>query len=138
MKARNIVIGQRVEQSKAQRAKELRHRMTQAEQILWEALRANRLGGLHFRRQQVIDGFIVDFYCHAAGLIVEIDGGVHDHQAEADRERDQILTAKGFSILRFTNDEIKENIAAVLARIMDACRKSISPPRVGEGPGERS
>jgi very-short-patch-repair endonuclease len=137
MKARNIVIGQKVDSIKVQRAKELRRRMTPEEEMLWKALRANRLGGLHFRRQQIISGFIVDFYCHAAKVIVEVDGTVHERQAQADRERDQILTAKGFSVLRFTNDEIRENFTEVLAKIMNACHKS-SPPRVGEGLGERS
>lgn len=138
MKARNIVIGQKVDPTKVQRARELRSKMTEEEKTLWEALRANRLEGLHFRRQQIIEGFIVDFYCHAASLVIEVDGEVHDQQAEADRGRDQILAAKGFSILRLTNREIRENITAVLARITSACRESLSPPRVGEGPGERS
>jgi very-short-patch-repair endonuclease len=93
MKARNIVIGQKVDPIKVQRAKELRRRMTPEEEVLWKALQANRLGGLHFRRQQIISGFIVDFYCHAAKVIVEVDGIVHERQAQADRERDQILTA---------------------------------------------
>ena len=51
--------------------------MTPAEKILWQELRANKLG-VHFRRQQAIAGFIVDFYCHKAGLVVEVDGDIHD------------------------------------------------------------
>ena len=70
----NIIIGQRIDPAKAQRARELRRRMTTEEKALWQRLRANRLDGFHFRRQQVIDGFIVDFYCHAASLVVETDG----------------------------------------------------------------
>ena len=57
--------------------------MTPAEKILWNELRANKLG-VHFRRQQVIAGFIVDFYCHKAGLVVEVDGDIHDLQKEED------------------------------------------------------
>ena len=57
--------------------------MTPAEKILWEELRANKLG-VHFRRQQVISGFIVDFYCHKAALVLEVDGDVHDLQQEED------------------------------------------------------
>jgi len=77
MPLKNIVTEQKVSKEKLQRAKELRREMTPAEKILWEELRANKLG-VHFRRQQVIAGFIVDFYCHRAGLVVEVDGDIHD------------------------------------------------------------
>nr|WP_225894176.1 DUF559 domain-containing protein [Atlanticothrix silvestris] len=60
----NIVIGQAINPDKMQLAREFRRQMTPAEKILWQHLRGNRLNGLHFRRQQIIDGFIVDFYCH--------------------------------------------------------------------------
>lgn len=86
MPPKNIVIGQKVDPEKAARAKELRREMTAAEKILWGYLRANRLDGFHFRRQQVIAGFIVDFYCHPAGLAIELDGPVHANQVEYDRE----------------------------------------------------
>ena len=66
MRKRNIVTGQKVSREKLRRAQELRQKMTPAERRLWNQLRANRLGGWHFRRQQIIDGFIVDFYCHKA------------------------------------------------------------------------
>src|SRR5437868_6953197 len=66
----NVIVGQRVEESKVARAKELRREMTPAEKAVWQRLRRNQLGGLHFRRQQVLYGFIADFYCHAAGLVV--------------------------------------------------------------------
>src|SRR4051794_32071831 len=91
---RNIVRGQVVAEEKIERAKELRQDMTPAEKRLWDCLRKNRLDGLHFRRQQVIDGFIVDFYCHAAALVVEIDGEIHEQQAAADAERDQVLSQR--------------------------------------------
>lgn len=107
---------------KVQRAKELRRQMTEVERILWQQLRANRLQGFHFRRQQIIDGFIVDFYCHAAGLVVEVDGGIHQQQAEYDGERDRILSARGLRILRVRNVEISENLSGILARIAAACR----------------
>jgi very-short-patch-repair endonuclease len=63
MPAKNIIPGQRVTKEKQERARELRRDMPPAEKILWDKLRANKLG-VHFRRQQVIAGFIVDFYCH--------------------------------------------------------------------------
>ena len=114
---RNVVIGQKVTSDKIQKAKELRGRMTEEERLLWEQLRANRLGGYHFRRQQVILGFIVDFYCHAHGLVVEVDGPIHCDQAEGDAERDRVLSENGFSVLRVTNEDVRKHLAGVLARI---------------------
>lgn len=66
-------------------ADDLRRGMTDAERMLWKRLRANRLHGFHFRRQQIIDGFVVDFYCHEVGLVVEIDGSIHARQEGHDR-----------------------------------------------------
>ncbi len=77
MKKDNIVTGQIVSPEKLKRAKELRRNMTPAERRIWKHLRANQLDGWHFRRQQIIDGFIVDFYCHKAKLVIEIDGPIH-------------------------------------------------------------
>ena len=77
MPIKNIVTGQKVTKKKLQREKELRREMTPAEKILWEELRANKLR-VHFRRQQVIAGLIVNFYCHKAGLVIEVDEDIHD------------------------------------------------------------
>ena len=118
---RNIVIGQKIEPVKLERAKEMRRQMTSAEKILWEHLRANRLHGLHFRRQQIIDGFIVDFYCHTASLVIEVDGKIHEQQIEYDLERDKILSARGLHLLRFKNEEITEKIDQVLMQIYQIC-----------------
>ena len=71
MSPKNIVIGQYVSEEKKEVARYLREHMTEAETILWQNLRANRLSGYHFRRQQIICGFIVDFYCHSANLVVD-------------------------------------------------------------------
>mgnify|MGYP001252608911 CR=1 FL=1 len=76
MAIKQIVTGQKVSAAKEARAKELRREMTPAEGKLWMGLRANRLEGFHFRRQQVIEPYIVDFYCHQAALVIEVDGGV--------------------------------------------------------------
>ena len=101
-----IVRGQRIDPAKLKLAKELRRNMTPAERRLWSALRRNQLDGFHFRRQQIIDGFIVDFYCHAAGLVVEVDGPIHDRteQAEYDAERDRTLETRGLRLLRIRNE----------------------------------
>jgi very-short-patch-repair endonuclease len=117
----NIVIGQKVTPVKVQRAKELRHQMTQEEKILWQHIRANQLKGLHFRRQQIIDGFIADFYCHAARLVIEVDGEIHQQQAEYDTERDRVLLARGLRLLRIKNEEVRQNLNSVLMRIATAC-----------------
>ncbi len=109
-----IVIGQQVDPKKLERAKRLRRHQTRAGQALWRHLRAGRLAGHHFRRQQVIAGFIVDFYCHAAGLVVEVDGKVHSVQRVHDAERDRVLASHGLSVLRVSNEEIERNLGRVL------------------------
>ncbi len=121
MPGQRIIVGQHIDPVKKQRAKELRVKMTPQERKLWSVLRANQLQGLRFRRQQVIDGFIVDFYCHSAGLVIEVDGSIHDEQAEYDSARDQVLTAGGLRILHFTNAAIDQDIRLILAAIAAAC-----------------
>lgn len=111
----------RMTTAKRDRARELRREMTPSERILWERLRAHRLAGLHFRRQHVILGYIVDFSCDAARLIVEVDGLVHSTQREADRERDAMLSAEGYRILRISNRDVAVDLSGVLARIREAC-----------------
>ena len=123
MKPQNIIIGQRVDSSKMLRAKEFRKQMTPAEKVLWQHLRGNRLEGFHFRRQQVIDGFIVDFYCHAAGLVVEVDGEIHESQLEADAERDEILEKRGLVTLRFKNIDVMQELDRVLKVIVKVCKE---------------
>ena len=143
MAQKNIIRGQAISKEKLALAKEFRRNMTEAEKTLWQNVRANKLGGWHFRRQQILFGYIVDFYCHAASLVVEVDGEIHKSQQEADRERDTNLTDKGFKVLRFGNHEIKSHLPAVLEKILAACNQALpiypnSPPLQGEGPGERS
>jgi very-short-patch-repair endonuclease len=123
MPARNIVIGQNVTSAKVQRAKELRQDMTEAEKVLWQAVRANRLNGWHFRRQQVIGGFIADFYCHAAALVVELDGSIHKNQQEYDRERTELIRDFGIEVIRFRNVEIENQLPQVLQKIDSLCRE---------------
>jgi very-short-patch-repair endonuclease len=118
MPVKNIIPGQKVTKEKLLRAKELRREMTPAEKILWEELRANKLG-VHFRRQQVIEGFIVDFYCHKAGLVVEVDGDIHDLQQEEDARRAKVLSQLGLRIVRFGNDEIVRELSMVVGRIKE-------------------
>ncbi len=114
---RNIVIGQPVALDKVKLAGSLRAHMTEEEKQLWQHLRANRLDGFHFRRQQIIDGFIVDFYCHSVGLVIEVDGEVHQNQVAYDAKRDGILTARGLRVMRISNVEIRTNLGGVLQSI---------------------
>jgi very-short-patch-repair endonuclease len=95
--------------------------MTEAEQILWQKLRNNQFHGLHFRRQQIIDGFIVDFYCKAALLVIELDGEIHEKQIEYDTERDEVISSRGLKILRIKNEEIRDNLERVLLKIAEVC-----------------
>jgi very-short-patch-repair endonuclease len=124
MSVKNIVRGQNVPVKRLARAKELRREMTPAEKILWKELRANKLNGLHFRRQQVVHGYFADFYCHKHQLIVEVDGDIHDLQWEYDAERELYLVSLGFRVLRFKNDELMKNLKEVLRKIVEACKST--------------
>jgi very-short-patch-repair endonuclease len=118
MSIKNIIPGQTVTKEKLQRSRELRQEMTPAEKILWNELRGNKLGA-HFRRQQVIAGFIVDFYCHKAGLVIELDGSIHDGQVEEDAKRDKALSEMGLRIVRIRNEEILKDLSAVMRKIKE-------------------
>jgi len=96
--------------------------MTPAEQCLWTELRTNHLGGFHFRRQQIIEKFIVDFYCRSANLAVEVDGGIHLGQLAVEGERDQRLAELGIKVLRFRNEQVELDLENVLAAIMQECK----------------
>jgi cyclase len=100
------------------RAKELRNHMTNAEIKLWGYLRTHP-GGFKFRRQHPLAFFIVDFYCHAAKLVIEVDGGIHnsiEHQL-ADAERQSYIEDQGLRVIRFTNEDVlncyEETIASI-------------------------
>lgn len=120
---RHIITGQKIGPSKLQRAKALRRNMCPAERHLWAVLRANRLEGFHFSRQQIMDGFIVDFYCHAAGLVVEVDAPIHEQQGDYDANRDEVLANRGLQVLRFTNEQVMTNLEKVLSRIAAMCQE---------------
>jgi very-short-patch-repair endonuclease len=131
MKGKQIIIGQKVNPIKKERAKQLRQVMTPEEEMLWYYLRSNQLNGLHFRRQQVINGFIADFYCHAVGVVIEIDGRIHERQKEYDVERDRIISSRGLQVIRIRNEEIQKDIYQVIQRILQVCESAKQIP--GEG-----
>ena len=102
-------------------ARRLRKSMTPQEVKLWVHLRTWRSNGLHFRRQCPRDGYILDFICRRARLIVEVDGGQHNEESHSkrDAERDQHFVAQGFKVLRFWNNEIDHNLGGVLEKIAE-------------------
>ena len=94
------------------RARELRNRSTEPELRLWRHLRNSQLGGFKFRRQTAIPPFVADFLCPLKALVGEIDGWTHE--AGSDCRRDAFLKAQGYMTLRFTNDDVMENVDGVL------------------------
>jgi very-short-patch-repair endonuclease len=103
-------------------ARALRKNSTDAERLLWAALRGHRLNGASFRRQVPIQNYIADFVCHAALLVIELDGGQHfSNQAEQkDGTRSAVIEAKGFQVLRFSNHDVMTNRDGVLETIAAA------------------
>ena len=103
-------------------SRDLRNNMTDAEKCLWSKLRAKQILGLQFYRQKPLLNFIVDFYCPAANLVIECDGGQHftDEGLEADRVRDEVLAELGLIVLRFNNDQVMGEIDGVVEQI---CKK---------------
>jgi very-short-patch-repair endonuclease len=127
-----VVRGQPIDPVKLARAKEMRRAMTPAETLLWKALRTNQFHGYHFRRQQVIAGFIVDFYCHAARLAVEVDGAAHTGQEAYDAERDQVLAGHDVRALRIPNEDVERRLPDVLTLIAAHLSPNPSPNEGGE------
>lgn len=112
------------------RAKQLRRDMTPQEHMLWNRLRGRQLANFKFRKQQPIGPYIADFVCHENKLIVEADGSQHIDSGH-DVARDQWLNEQGYSILRFWNNDINENLEGVLMAILDVLsqRPSPTPPK---------
>jgi very-short-patch-repair endonuclease len=98
--------------------------MTDAERLLWSKVRMKQLKGLMFSRQQPLGGYIVDFYCHEANLVIEVDGGQHftDDNRAYDRIRDEFLVNIGLTVLRFTNSDVFDNIEGVIEVIEQKLR----------------
>lgn len=104
-------------------SKRLRHAPTDVENLLWQSLRRGALG-VHFRRQHVIDRFIVDFLCVEAALVIEVDGPIHELQAAEDKVREDRLRAAGYRVLRFFNAEVERDLPRVLDRIRAALNEA--------------
>jgi very-short-patch-repair endonuclease len=121
------------------RAKHLRRAMTRAETLLWRHLKANRLGGLGFRRQSPMGHYIADFVSHSCRLIVEVDGESHDFEERVrhDKRRDEWFLSRGYRVLRYTNEEVTKNLEGVVVAIALAAAQAAPPsltlPRRGGG-----
>ena len=118
-------------------ARTMRNDPAPMEKRIWNSLSRSQLGGHRFRRQHVIDQFVVDFFCPEKALVVEIDGDTHE--AERDRIRDINLKMKGYTVIRFTNCEVQENLIGVLDQILTTadrlpCRWQAGRPHPNPSP----
>ena len=104
---------------KLQQRRELRSQLTPEESYLWAHLQHRKLAGRKFRRQHSVGPYILDFYCPAEKLAVELDGSSHDHEAAQghDEQRTRFLTRLGIRTLRFQNQEVRKNLEGVLMAI---------------------
>jgi very-short-patch-repair endonuclease len=99
-------------------ARRLRQQLTPAEDQLWSALRGRQLLGLKFRCQHAVGRFIVDFYCPSCKLVIEVDGDIHTQQKAYDEARTEQLESYGYRVLRFTNEEVLNDLQTVLTCIV--------------------
>ena len=109
------------------RALDLRRNMTKAERALWAELRDRRLAGFKFRRQHPLGPYVLDFFCEANKLVIEVDGGQHADDPARDAARTAWLEAHGCRVLRFWNNEVLANLPAVLTTIASALTDAPHP-----------
>jgi very-short-patch-repair endonuclease len=102
--------------------------MTEAERLLWKALRNSKLNGIKFRRQFPVGKFILDFCAASINLAVEIDGPIHNASIQRDTERTAILEQLGYHVIRFSNNEVIDNLPAVLEAITSAVEDLLAAP----------
>jgi very-short-patch-repair endonuclease len=121
-----------VSSQQRQRTKSLRRTMTRAETLLWRYLKAHHIDGLGFRRQVPMRGYVADFVCHAARLVVELDGETHDFESRqrSDSARDSWFRPQGYVVLRFGNEQVLRNLEGVIEsiRVKAAARALGLPP----------
>lgn len=110
-----------MQKSATEKARELRQKSTDAERLLWKHLRAKRLDGLKFRRQEPIGDYIVDFVSFDKRVVVELDGSQHVVRKAEDDQRTRWLSDQGFKVLRFWNNEVLKSIEGVLKVIQENC-----------------
>jgi len=116
------------------RARAMRHDPAPAEMKLWRLLRDRQLGGFKFRRQHRLAGYIADFYCAEASLVIELDGDSHGDQAEYDERRTKRIERHGHCVIRFVNDDVFRHTDAVLSAIYDECLRLTGNIEAGPHP----
>ncbi|MEW6667880.1 MAG: DUF559 domain-containing protein [Thermodesulfobacteriota bacterium] len=104
-------------------AKKLRNAATDAEKRLWSQLKSSQMEGVKFRRQEPIEGYIVDFVSYQKRLIIELDGGQHAATREEDAQRGHSLASHGFRVLRIWDNDVFKNLEGVLEVIRRHCRE---------------
>ncbi len=100
-----------------EKARQLRANITPEETILWERLKGKQICNVRFRRQHPINKYIVDFYCHEAKLVIELDGKIHLKRKGYDKDRTRILNELNLDVIRFSNEKIHSNIEEVLRKV---------------------
>jgi very-short-patch-repair endonuclease len=106
-------------------ARNLRKRMTNSEILLWERLKGKQILGIKFRSQHPIDIFIADFYCHKARLVIELDGEIHEGQSDYDDGREAEIEKYDIKVIRFTNEEVFNDIDNVVNKIIAVVKERI-------------
>ena len=120
----------KVTERQRRRAKELRQTLTRAEALLWRYLKAHHIDGLAFRRQVPMGHFIADFVCHAARIIIEIDGASHDFETRQrrDQRRDEWFASQQYLVVRFSNEQVLKNLEGVIESIRDTALARLTLP----------
>ncbi|OGB90657.1 hypothetical protein A2625_04445 [candidate division WOR-1 bacterium RIFCSPHIGHO2_01_FULL_53_15] len=118
-------------------ARTLRKDQTKAEKIVWELLRKRKFKNLKFRRQHVIEGFVLDFYCHELRLGIEVDGGIHLKRRDYDRLRQEVIESEGIMIIRIRNKELIGTRKMALQKLEEIIVHRSVPLPLGEGREEK-
>ena len=100
-------------------ARNLRHESTPEEKKVWNALRNRKFLNCKFRRQHVIEGFVVDFYSQKLHLAIEIDGKIHNRQKEYDQLRQRLIEEEGIKFIRVTNEEVNKDINILFSKMRE-------------------
>jgi very-short-patch-repair endonuclease len=114
-------------------SRHLRNNMTDVERMLWAKIRGKQLQGFRFRRQHPLGVYIVDFICLELKLVIELDGSQHMQQQEYDMKRSQWLQKNSFTVMRFWNNDVLDNLDAVVQSIYNHLPPSQPSPLKGEG-----
>ena len=107
----------RIDPATTARARRLRKEAPFPERLLWGRLRGGQVGGLRFRRQHPVGPYIADFYCASAKLVIELDGVSHDERATYDGRRTRFMESRGLRVIRFTDNEVVQDVDDVVYRV---------------------